>query len=79
MPTAAPPTRSAVPSTFQRGTSRAIYAVTGVVDEVADLIVPGAFARTLAARPVKTVWLALDDDAGVFSAVLPTPWDVLST
>ncbi|MCD9904622.1 NUDIX domain-containing protein [Streptomyces sp. MT29] len=56
MPTAAPPTRSAVASTFQRGTSRAIYAVTGVVDEVDDLIVPGAFARTLAARPVKTVW-----------------------
>ncbi|MFD3311758.1 NUDIX domain-containing protein [Streptomyces sp. NPDC058656] len=56
MPTAAPPSRSAVPSTFQRGTSRAIYAVTGVVDEVNDLIVPGAFARTLAARPVKTVW-----------------------
>jgi 8-oxo-dGTP pyrophosphatase MutT (NUDIX family) len=27
-----------------------------VVDEVADLIVPGAFARTLASRPVKTVW-----------------------
>ncbi|MFI7415365.1 NUDIX domain-containing protein [Streptomyces sp. NPDC049627] len=56
MPTAAPPSRSAVPTTFQRGTSRAIYAVTGVVDEVADLIVPGAFARTLATRPVKTVW-----------------------
>jgi 8-oxo-dGTP pyrophosphatase MutT (NUDIX family)/phage head maturation protease len=27
-----------------------------VVDEVNDLIVPGAFARTLASRPVKTVW-----------------------
>ncbi|MFB6630023.1 NUDIX domain-containing protein [Streptomyces sp. NPDC056362] len=56
MPTAAPPTRSSPPTTLQRGTSRAIYAVTGVVDEVHDLIVPGAFARTLAARPVKTVW-----------------------
>ncbi|QFG13244.1 hydrolase [Streptomyces phage Gilgamesh] len=56
MPTAAPPTRSARPSTTQRGTSRAIYAVTGVVDEVNDLIMPGAFARTLATRPVKTVW-----------------------
>lgn len=56
MPTAAPPTRSSPPTTLQRGTSRAIYAVTGVVDEVDDLIVPGAFARTLAARPVKTVW-----------------------
>ncbi|MER6616277.1 NUDIX domain-containing protein [Streptomyces xantholiticus] len=56
MPSAAPPTRSARPSTTQRGTSRAIYAVTGVVDEVNDLIVPGAFARTLATRPVKTVW-----------------------
>lgn len=56
MPSAAPPTRSARPSTTQRGTSRAIYAVTGVVDEVNDLIAPGAFARSLAARPVKTVW-----------------------
>ncbi|MCG8971755.1 NUDIX domain-containing protein [Streptomyces sp. CL12-4] len=56
MPTAAPPTRPARPNTSQRGTSRAIYAVTGVVDEVDDLIVPGAFARTLATRPVKTVW-----------------------
>ncbi|MGP4046824.1 NUDIX domain-containing protein [Streptomyces sp. 2A115] len=56
MPTAAPPTRPARPSTTQRGTSRAIYAVTGVVDEVNDLIMPGAFARTLATRPVKTVW-----------------------
>ncbi|MFJ4880056.1 NUDIX domain-containing protein [Streptomyces sp. NPDC088745] len=27
-----------------------------MVDDVADLIVPGAFARTLATRPVKTVW-----------------------
>ncbi|MBB4902521.1 NUDIX domain-containing protein [Streptomyces griseomycini] len=27
-----------------------------MVDEVNDLIVPGAFARTLASRPVKTVW-----------------------
>ncbi|MEV8344557.1 NUDIX domain-containing protein [Streptomyces niveus] len=56
MPTAAPPTRPARPSTTQRGTSRAIYAVTGLVDEVNDLIMPGAFARTLAVRPVKTVW-----------------------
>ncbi|GHH22033.1 NUDIX domain-containing protein [Streptomyces lanatus] len=56
MPTAAPPARPARPSTTQRGTSRAIYAVTGVVDEVNDLIMPGAFARTLASRSVKTVW-----------------------
>lgn len=56
MPTAAPPIRPARPSTTQRGTSRAIYAVTGVTDEVEDFIVPGAFARTLASRPVKTVW-----------------------
>ncbi|MEU2968941.1 NUDIX domain-containing protein [Streptomyces ardesiacus] len=56
MPTAAPPTRPTRPSTSQRGTSRAIYAVTGVVDEVEDLILPGAFARTLSTRPVKTVW-----------------------
>lgn len=51
----APPTRSSHPSTL-RGTSRAIYAVTGVVDEVNDLIVPGAFAQTLATRRVKAVW-----------------------
>ncbi|MEU5748230.1 NUDIX domain-containing protein [Streptomyces sp. NPDC047726] len=55
MPSASPP-RSAPPRTAQRGTSRAIYAVTGVTDEVDDFIVPGAFARTLSARPVKTVW-----------------------
>ncbi|MGA5134442.1 HK97 family phage prohead protease [Streptomyces olivoreticuli] len=30
--------------------------MTGVVDEVNDLIMPGAFAHTLATRPVKTVW-----------------------
>ncbi|MER6109372.1 NUDIX domain-containing protein [Streptomyces hirsutus] len=51
----APPTRSPHPNTL-RGTSRAIYAVTGVVDEVNDLIVPGAFAHTLATRRVKAVW-----------------------
>lgn len=51
----APPTRSSHPNTL-RGTSRAIYAVTGVVDEVNDLIVPGAFTRTLATRRVKAVW-----------------------
>lgn len=55
MPSASP-TRSAPPRTTQRGTSRAIYAVTGVTDEVNDFIVPGAFTATLAARPVKTVW-----------------------
>ncbi|MFJ2745323.1 2'-5' RNA ligase family protein [Streptomyces sp. NPDC087440] len=47
----APPARTA-----QRGTCRAIFAVTGVVDDVNDLIMPGAFAATLAKRPVKTVW-----------------------
>ncbi|WP_141753959.1 2'-5' RNA ligase family protein [Streptomyces subrutilus] len=30
--------------------------MTGVVDEVNDLIMPGAFTATLATRPVKTVW-----------------------
>ncbi|MEV0487369.1 HK97 family phage prohead protease [Streptomyces sp. NPDC050508] len=39
-----------------KGVVRAIYAVTGVVDEVADLIVPGAFTRTLATRRVKAAW-----------------------
>lgn len=48
----APPLRS----TPQRGTCRAIFAVTGVVDDVNDLIMPNAFAATLAKRPVKTVW-----------------------
>lgn len=52
----APPTRSSHPNTLVRGTSRAIYAVTGVVDEVNDLIVPGAFTQTLATRRVKAVW-----------------------
>ncbi|MFZ3557203.1 2'-5' RNA ligase family protein [Streptomyces sp. BH055] len=42
--------------TSRKGVCRAIFAVTGVVDEVADLILPGAFAHTLATRPVKTVW-----------------------
>lgn len=39
-----------------KGIVRAIFAVTGVVDEVQDLILPGAFTRTLAARRVKSVW-----------------------
>ncbi|MER5482656.1 2'-5' RNA ligase family protein [Streptomyces sp. NPDC002812] len=39
-----------------KGLVRAIYAVTGVVDEVQDLILPGAFGRTLATRRVKPVW-----------------------
>ncbi|WP_435244707.1 HK97 family phage prohead protease [Streptomyces sioyaensis] len=52
MPTAPTP-RAPAP---RKGICRAIFAVTGVVDEVADLIVPGAFAHTLATRPVKTVW-----------------------
>ncbi|WP_406153223.1 2'-5' RNA ligase family protein [Streptomyces sp. NBC_01023] len=52
MPTA-PTSRAPAP---RKGICRAIFAVTGVVDEVADLIVPGAFAHTLANRPVKTVW-----------------------
>lgn len=52
MPTA-PTSRAPAP---RKGICRAIFAVTGVVDEVADLILPGAFAHTLATRPVKTVW-----------------------
>ncbi|WP_167455556.1 HK97 family phage prohead protease [Streptomyces tirandamycinicus] len=39
-----------------KGIVRAIYAVTGVVDEVQDLIIPGAFTRTLASRRVKAAW-----------------------
>lgn len=51
MPSA--PTRRPTP---QRGTCRAIFAVTGVVDDVNDLILPNAFTATLAKRPVKSVW-----------------------
>ncbi|MFG3132865.1 2'-5' RNA ligase family protein [Streptomyces tendae] len=40
----------------RHGTVRAIFAVTGVVDEVNDLILPGAFTRTLATRRVKSVF-----------------------
>jgi 2'-5' RNA ligase/phage head maturation protease len=39
-----------------KGIVRAIFAVTGVVDDVEDLIIPGAFTRTLATRRVKPVW-----------------------
>ncbi|MFJ4342710.1 2'-5' RNA ligase family protein [Streptomyces sp. NPDC088915] len=48
-----PPPRNPIP---QRGTARAIFAVTGVVDDVQDLILPGAFTRTLRSRKVKSVW-----------------------
>ncbi|RZU28321.1 HK97 family phage prohead protease [Streptomyces sp. BK022] len=51
----APPTPASLPASL-RGVGRAIYAVTGVVDEVNDLILPGAFTKTLSTRPVKTVW-----------------------
>lgn len=40
----------------KKGIVRAIYAVTGVVDDVEDLILPGAFTRTLNSRRVKPVW-----------------------
>ncbi|WP_158716908.1 2'-5' RNA ligase family protein [Streptomyces rimosus] len=56
MPRTPPPSPPARRSPTGKGIARAIYAVTGVVDEVNDLIVPGAFARTLATRRVKTVW-----------------------
>ncbi|MFB6505627.1 HK97 family phage prohead protease [Streptomyces sp. NPDC056099] len=51
-----PPNAPLRRSTQAKGVVRAIYAVTGVVDEVADLIVPGAFTRTLASRRVKAAW-----------------------
>lgn len=38
------------------GVVTAIVAVTGIVDEVNDIIVPGAFRRTLAQRIPKGVW-----------------------
>ncbi|MEV7512067.1 2'-5' RNA ligase family protein [Streptomyces sp. NPDC091201] len=44
------------PKPPQRGTCRAIFAVTGVVDDVNDLILPEAFTATLAKRTVKSVW-----------------------
>ncbi|MGG2460134.1 2'-5' RNA ligase family protein [Streptomyces sp. RGM 3693] len=44
------------PPPIRHGTVRAIFAVTGVTDEVNDLILPGAFTKTLATRRVKTVF-----------------------
>lgn len=41
---------------IRHGTVRAIFAVTGVTDEVNDLILPGAFTTTLATRRVKSVF-----------------------
>ncbi|MFI8265281.1 2'-5' RNA ligase family protein [Streptomyces sp. NPDC085665] len=49
-----PPPRK--PPSIRHGTARAIFAVTGVVDEVDDLILPGAFSKTLATRRVKYVF-----------------------
>ncbi|MGW0576497.1 HK97 family phage prohead protease [Streptomyces sp. NPDC002920] len=51
-----PPTAPSRKPSIRHGTVRAIFAVTGVVDEVSDLILPGAFARTLATRRVKSVF-----------------------
>ncbi len=56
MPSPPPPTATYRRTSNGKGIVRAIYAVTGVVDEVQDLILPGAFARTLARRRVKAVW-----------------------
>ncbi|WP_433860157.1 HK97 family phage prohead protease [Streptomyces kronopolitis] len=57
MPRTPPPPNAPLRRPTQpKGVVRAIYAVTGVVDEVADLIVPGAFTRTLATRRVKAAW-----------------------
>ncbi|MGA5822247.1 2'-5' RNA ligase family protein [Kitasatospora sp. NPDC094028] len=50
-----PPRPPARPRRLQ-GIVRAICAVTGVQDEVGDIILPGAFTRTLSARPVKPVF-----------------------
>lgn len=44
------------PQPPERGTSRAIAAVTGVEDDVGDVILPGAFTETLRKRPVKPVF-----------------------
>lgn len=56
VPRTPPSSSPARRSTTGKGVVRAIYAVTGVVDEVNDLIVPGSFARTLATRRVKAAW-----------------------
>lgn len=56
MPRTPPPSKTARRLPPGRGIVRAIFAVTGVVDEVEDLIIPGAFTRTLATRRVKSVW-----------------------
>lgn len=53
---AVPSTPPRKPPSIRHGTVRAIFAVTGVVDEVNDLILPGAFSKTLATRRVKTVF-----------------------
>lgn len=44
------------PSPLDNGQSDAIIAVTGVVDEVKDIIEPGAFTATLARRTPKVCW-----------------------
>ncbi|MFJ4988748.1 NUDIX domain-containing protein [Streptomyces sp. NPDC088732] len=45
-----------------------------MVDEVNDLILPGAFTRTLASRPVKTIWHhGWKDPVGVVTAVEEWP------
>ncbi|MEU1221385.1 2'-5' RNA ligase family protein [Streptomyces microflavus] len=56
MPRTPPSSSSARRGPTGKGVVRAIYAVTGVVDEVNDLIVPGTFTRTLATRRVKAAW-----------------------
>ncbi|MBV1940757.1 2'-5' RNA ligase family protein [Streptomyces sp. BV286] len=57
MPRTPPPLNKPVTrAPLGRGMTRAIFAVTGVVDDVQDLILPGAFTRTLATRRVKSVW-----------------------
>jgi 2'-5' RNA ligase/phage head maturation protease len=56
VPSPPPKTASLRRTRGGKGIVRAIYAVTGVVDDVEDLIIPGAFTRTLASRRVKPVW-----------------------
>ncbi len=52
------------------GIVQAIVSVTGIVDEVKDIIVPGAYAKTLAARKPKGV------DAHDWSSPVSKPLDI---
>jgi hypothetical protein len=51
-PQTSPPVAAATSVDPARATVRMVAAVTGTRDEVGDVILPGAFARSIATRPV---------------------------